>query len=285
MRCEEAGIQLPAYLLDELTPEERASVEGHLSSCTSCARELDGLRQIGDLVADAHLDARPPAALKDETFRRLQSEDLGVLLGATAAATPPPDLKHRAMARALTDDRSASGTKKRRRPRASWLAAAAAIAGIGIAATSQMRVQDLDRQLATMEASVQRVEESFGPVGHPMQAVQLAGRGAEAEAELVHFEHDNYRMTVKLGEIEVTPPDHHYEMWLAGDEGQVSVGSFRIKRPDDMTLTFTTGVDPGEFPEVAITLERSDGDPAMSSDLVATAQLDRDAIYHGPYEE
>ena len=283
MRCEDVGMQLAGYVLGELGLEDRSEVERHLLDCPSCPREVEGFRQIRDLMADAALDARPPAGLRDSAFARLQTEDLGVLLGANVAA-PPPDLKRRALSRALTEHPARSRSRSSRE-RATWWAAAAAIVGIGIAAGSQMRVQDLDRRLATMQASVQSVQSSLGPVGHPMQAVQLAGNGTEGRAELHHFSHDNYRMTVRLDDIDITPPRHHYEMWLSGAGGEVSVGSFRIKRPDDLTLNFTTGVDPRKFPEVVITLEKSDGDPTMSPDLVARAELDRDAIYHRTYEE
>lgn len=282
MRCDEIAQLLPSYVLGDATDAEIDHVERHVEGCEACDRELESVRALGALLDDALLGARPPASLKDAAFARVQAEDLGVLLGGTSVAAPPADLKERALSRALTDPGTAGATKRRR---AGLLAVAAAVTGIGIAAGSQMQVQDLDRRLATMQASVRQAEDSFGPMGHPMQEVRLAGNDATGEAELLHFKHDNYRMTVKLDDIEVTPPGHHYEMWVAGEEGEVSVGSFRLKRPDDLTLSFTMGVDPADFPEVLITLEPTDGDPRMSSDLVATAWLDRDAIHHGTNEE
>lgn len=284
MRCEAAGPELVAYLRGELDEPVGSEIERHLTDCGACRQDAESFASIGELLEDARLGAHPPRGLKDSTFARLQTEDLGILLNDGATTPPSRDLKSKAMARALAEPGS-SGGRGRPGRRASWLAAAAAVVGIAVAAGSQMQVQDLDRELASVQASVRHVEESFGPVGHPMQAVQLAGNSAEADAELIHFRHDNYRMTVRINDIEVTPPDHHYEMWVAGERGEVSVGSFRIKRPDDLTLNFAMGVDPGEFPEVLITLEKSDGDPRMSSELVARAELDRDAIYHGTYEK
>lgn len=281
MRCEQLGPFLPPYVLDDVTPKERRDIESHLEGCAGCARELHEMRELTALLADARLSDRPPSDLKDAAFTRVQAEDLAALLSHGTA--PSPDLKERSLSRALTDPGAARRHEKSRR--AGLLAVAAAVTGIAVAAGSQMQVQDLDRRLATMQASVRRAEASFGPVGHPMQQIRLAGSDAEGEAELRHFEHDNYRMTVRLDDIEVTPPGHHYEMWVAGADGEVSVGSFRIERPDDLTLSFTMGVDPSEFPEVLITLEPTDGDPRMSSDLVATAWLDRDAIHPASPEE
>ena len=282
MRCDEIAQLLPSYVLGDATDVERGHVEKHVEGCEECARELESVRALGALLDDALLATRPPASLKDAVFARVQAEDLGVLLSGTGVTAPPADLKERALNRALTGLGGSRGTTRRR---AGLLAVAAAVTGIGIAAGSQMQVQDLDRRLATMQSSVRQAEDSFGPLGHPMQEIQLAGSDAAGEMELLHFKHDNYRMTVKLDDIEVTPPGHHYEMWVAGDQGEVSVGSFRIKRPDDLTLSFTMGVDPADFPEVLITLEPTDGDPRMSSDLVAAAWLDRDAIHHGSNEE
>lgn len=284
MRCEAAGPELVAYLRGELDEPVRSEIERHLVDCRACRQDAESFASIGELLEDARLGAQPPQGLKDSTFTRLQTEDLGILLNEGATTPPSRDLKSKAMARALAEPGRSGGRGQPGR-RASWLAAAAAVVGIAVAAGSQMQVQDLDRQLASVQASVRHAEESFGPVGHPMQAVQLAGNSAEADAELVHFRHDNYRMTVHINDIEVTPPDHHYEMWVVGEPGEVSVGSFRIKRPDDLTLNFAMGVDPGEFPEVVITLEKSDGDPRMSSEVMARAELDRDALYHGTYEK
>ncbi len=284
MRCEEVAPELLAHVRGEPTEIAGEDIRRHLRGCAACRNDAETFVQIGELLDDAHLAPPPPAGLKESTFARIQTEDLGVMLTGAATTGPPSDLKRKAMARALAEPVSSPGSSRTGR-RASWLAAAAAVVGIALAAGSQMRVQDLDSRLASMQASVQHVEESFGPVGHPMQAVQLAGRSADAEAELVHFRHDNYRMTVHIDDIEITPPGHHYEVWFAGDDGEVSVGSFRIKHPDDLTLNFTMGVDPGQFPEVLITLEKSDGDPTMSPNLVARAQLDRDALYHGTYED
>lgn len=285
MRCDETRLDLVAYLRDELAEERRRELGDHLSACPACRRDMETFRQVAEGLAEARLEERPPSHLKELAFARVEAEDVGRLLSATAAVAPPPDLKHRAMSRALADAPRDQMAAKRPRRALTWMAAAFAVAGIAIAAGSQMRLQDLDRRLASMQASVRRAERSLGPLGHPMQDFQLAGRGGQGEGELVHFKHDNYRMTVKLSDMDVTPPGHHYEMWLSGPDGEVSVGSFRLKQPDDLTLNFTTGVDPGDFPEVLITLERSDGNPQMSSELVARAELDRDAIYRGPYDD
>ena len=43
LRCTEIRLELLDLLQDRLSPEGRASVEGHVSACASCANELQSL--------------------------------------------------------------------------------------------------------------------------------------------------------------------------------------------------------------------------------------------------
>lgn len=46
MDCEQAREEFAALLDGELEPEDRATVEAHLSQCSECLRELDGLKRV-----------------------------------------------------------------------------------------------------------------------------------------------------------------------------------------------------------------------------------------------
>lgn len=69
MDCKLAREALSAALDGEVTPEERSRLEAHLASCASCRalrEELMGLH-----AACAHLDAQPPAQLREQILTHL----------------------------------------------------------------------------------------------------------------------------------------------------------------------------------------------------------------------
>jgi len=50
MNCDYCKDKLSAFTDNELFPEERFLMEGHLKACPSCARELEAVRQLGELI-------------------------------------------------------------------------------------------------------------------------------------------------------------------------------------------------------------------------------------------
>jgi hypothetical protein len=119
------------------------------------------------------------------------------------------------------------------------------------------------------------------PVGHPMQTIELTGDAAAADLELVHFKHDNYRLQLHADGLPGCPPTQYYELWLRGDDGEVSAGSFRMVRHDDVLFTFNVGVDPAEYYMVEVTREPADGatdkeGPVVMSGVLDPAQVERD---------
>jgi len=281
MRCDEARVLIPSLLLGDIAADERAALKEHLSACADCRQEAASLRIVPELLKEPHLAATPPTDLKISALARVAADDLAGALGSAPLPAPPRDLKERAIARALEP----TAPKPRRLGAPTLIAAAAALIGIGFAVDSRMDMQGLDRRVDSERAMRIRAESALGPAGHSMQDFLLTGRDASAEAELVHFKHDNFRVTMTLSNFKPCPPDHHYELWLKGAKGVVGLGTFRMVRPDNLTLSFSVGVDPAEFPEVVATMEPNDGDPRMSKNVVASAVLDETAIHHGRYDE
>lgn len=281
MRCEGARLLIPQLLVGDLDPAKMPELETHLETCPACREELASMRSVKALLRDPSLSAMPSGDLKVTALARVAAEDLALALGSSPGPAPPADLKRRAITRAL----EASRDNRKRTTTATWIAAAAALIGIAFAVESRVEMQDLDRRADSERKMRIRAEAAVGPAGHPMQSFKMTGRGASADAQLVHFRHDNFRVTMTLKDFKPSPPDHHYEMWLKGHKGVVGLGTFRIVRPDELTVSFSVGVDPMDFPEVMATLEPNDGDPRMSKNVVARALLDRGSIHHGSYNE
>ena len=282
MSCDEFVIELPAYLRDELDANDRRPLEGHLHSCAHCRLELDRTRQVVEVLEAAGLAERPPG-LKSHALARTQDDRIAEVIRTAALGPPPPaDLKQRALERARGKAFRPVRSDGRRVPLVAAALAAAALAIALFAISSRVQIDRLQDELRDLRASV---EERYGPAGHPLQTFALAGPGASAHGELVHFRHDNYRLRLEADDFPLTPTGHHYELWLTGDGGEVSLGSFRVLKPDEVTFNFAIGVDPADFPAVELTLERNDGDPSKSGEVLARARLDVDKLRHGSYEE
>lgn len=88
--CDRVG-QVSAYLMKSLRPDEAASLEAHLASCSVCRQELETLRGVADHLVFWPADVlRPPASLQERLARRIADET-----GETAATVAAPDTEAR----------------------------------------------------------------------------------------------------------------------------------------------------------------------------------------------
>lgn len=284
MNCDIARLELFAYHRGELADLERATLEAHLDSCETCRDDLTSLADTAALV-DRHLpEAVPPGGMKEGALALVEAERVRDVLVAADLHAPPDDLKARALGR-LSDSSVPPDVRAFPSRVVSAALAVAAVVALVFALTYRAQLAEVtgERDRATSVAN--RAERQVGPAGHPMQTLGLTGPDVAAEVALYHFRHDNYRVVLVLEEIPVTPTGHHYEVWLTGSSGEVSVGSFRIKSEDRFTNSWVVGVDPRDFPNLVLTVEPNDGDPAMAARVVARAVIDRDNVYHGRYDE
>jgi len=74
MRCIEIHSNLGAYVLGGLEPEEAAEIRRHLTFCSGCRNELEGLQRIKQPLEAAPPLADPPDNLKDEILSRVREE-------------------------------------------------------------------------------------------------------------------------------------------------------------------------------------------------------------------
>ena len=68
--CRAASSGMLAALRGDASAQERADVEGHLASCTSCAHEMASLRRAW-LALDVAAAVAPPASLRDAVLSRI----------------------------------------------------------------------------------------------------------------------------------------------------------------------------------------------------------------------
>jgi hypothetical protein len=264
VKCTAVQLELPAYLRAELAPSEMAAIHDHVVACSSCSRSLEELRDVTRLVADLPLGYELPAGLAERTFERLGLEVEAGSLHATEMHDPPGDLEERAFARVVS---APLGGRDRAKTVGVLVVTGAAVA---LAVLGFRWRSEADSLRDRLQVSVARQ----GPVGHSVDLMTLEGPTVEMTAELVHFRHDNYRLVLHADDLPPCRKGYHYEVWLGGDHGVVSGGTFRLERDDEIVFSSPVGVDPAEYPNVELTIEPDDGDPEKGGLSVAEAVLD-----------
>ena len=111
-----------------------------------------------------------------------------------------------------------------------------------------------------------------GPVSSNATVIALTGSrlapAAVGTAALAPLSNGTVRVTLDLRGLPATTTSDFYELWLVGDQGRVSAGTFRSDG-SPTHLTFMTAANLARYPRIGITLEPDDGNPAPSDQRVA----------------
>ncbi len=285
MSCNDARPDLVPYHRGELGSAQRLALEDHLESCAACRSELSRLVETSSVVREYVPAVTAPPGMKEGALAFVEAEHLRQVLAAADLHVPPSDLR----TKALGGVSQASGAPRFARRFSSRIVApalaAAAVTALLFALAYRADLGRITEERDRAREIAARAEGQVGPAGHPVQTLALAGTGVSAEIDLYHFRHDNYRVVLSLEEMPVTPAGYHYEVWLRGPSGEVPVGSFRIKSEDRLTNAWVVGVDPVDFPRLVLTVERNDGDPSISSRVLAKTTIDPEHVRHGRYDE
>jgi anti-sigma-K factor RskA len=277
MKCEQVRPELFGLINAELDEVEFERVRSHCLSCSSCASEGDALRStIASLQSAAPIAL--PTELKSAVLDAAANDEMGRRLAEAVPVLPPDRLKERVLStvRAEGADRPERAVHRkviRLRPR-EWVFAAAAVFALVFGGFMWLRLDD--GGTGTPPGRI--------PRGHDMQTFALEGR-VDSEATLTHYAHDNFRLSMSMSGYDPNPAGTYYAVWLRGPRGDVALGGFRLKRPDDITVPFAIAVDPAEYQTVLVTLEPEDGDPLLNGEVVSRGVLDREMIHHGTYEK
>jgi hypothetical protein len=108
------------------------------------------------------------------------------------------------------------------------------------------------------------------------QEVALAGTELAPGASAVATLRDTPTGVAVDLEVEGLPPapeGSYYQAWVKGPAGLVAIGTFHNREPDDEPVGLWSGVDTAAYPEITVTLEPEDGDPASSGQRVLGGSL------------
>jgi len=252
-RCGEVRLDLTAYLSGELDTARTAALDDHLAACGACLGELSELDLVTTVLSDSGLDHAPPGHLEQEvlTLVTLEPDPAG------REGSTPKDL-----ARA-----SRLQGKSIRVVLAPTLAAAAVtLAAFGMAWRSD---------LSNARDRIRAMQEQLGPTGAPVRAISFFGAGSSgvsARGQLVRQPDGSHRIVVWPKDLHHIP-GHHYEVWLSGEQGWVSAGSFQGSGRLSPVWSCPVAVSPAAYPKVWITLEPDDGNPRRTGRSVLKATL------------
>lgn len=72
MQCEHVQRELIAHLHGEVTPQEHAAIEQHLSECEACAEEANAMKETGDLLSRGLKEWVDQGTCPPEVLERIQ---------------------------------------------------------------------------------------------------------------------------------------------------------------------------------------------------------------------
>lgn len=275
VRCDDARIQLVVF--SELS-DERRELDAHLSTCAQCRQEMVEIDESLGLL-HAHAVAPPSADVRAATLGAIALTKFGPELGL-AVESPSPGLKASVMERVRQEQQGSAASenvipmrsRRARMLRSLGAAAALLILGVGIGWV-----------LGADDAPPRVTAEPEMPEGHETQILLLKGMGP-GELEVRHYRHDNFRLTLSVEGFKPTPSGFHYAVWVRGTSGDVAIGTFRLQREDDFEIPFALGVNPSDFPDLAVTLEPNSGDPTLQGEIVTEGSFDLETVHHGTYD-
>jgi hypothetical protein len=229
---------LAGYVLQVLEPDELRAFELHLRDCRTCAEEVAELSHLPALLAEAAPHVDVPSDLEMRTLGRIEQEPPRA--PRVGGATPRPPRASRFPARMQRVLALAAG----------FLFVVGAVGLI-----------------------VNLVSGSGGGDTTTIRLIAATGGAARGEA------HVRETTTGRVVELEVeglprAPAGFFYECWFvgAGDEldrpNRVSVGTFAVPDSGRTTVHMTSAADANRFPNMGVTLEPDDGDPARNGDKV-----------------
>lgn len=210
----------------------------HLAGCAECAdtwRQLSGASaRLITAARSLPLEADPPARLRAQ-----------VLAAARTSAAPPATPEVRSPERP-------SPAGRRWHPWPGRLAWGAGGVLVGVVAAVALV--------------------ALGSPASPATRIALAGSdlapAAAGSVVLERLPEGSVRVELAISGLPRPGAGEFYELWLVGDTGRVSAGTFRSDG-SPVARVFTTAADLAKYPRVGITLEPDDGDPAASNLRVA----------------
>jgi anti-sigma-K factor RskA len=231
---------LTAFVLGALDTGESEEARRHLTSCSRCQKEFEGLQKVNRALEAAPPPVDPPDYLKDEILTRLRAEN-----------ESRPET-------ASSVEGQAKSHKARRFHLLSGVAAAAAVAVVAFGIF--FGLQRAKAPVATVAL-----------VPTPGEAAGLEGYWGVAEIRPQPS--DNQQVELRLNNFDEPEPDRYYELWFASGDRRISAGSFTSVGRGETRVWLNAPPEARSFDTLLITEERLDDDKASGTEVALEGKV------------
>jgi len=238
---------LAGFVLGTLDRAEEAAFEAHLAGCSSCRAEAAELSDLGRPFRSPGPPVPLPAGLEQRTLAAVRS-------AATAPASQPQE----------PGPRIVTPLRPGRRRFALALVSAAAAAAVVTAGT----VVSVDRW---------RGQNDGGPVA--ARFVLAKGEtGSGSGSAVVRQASTGLRVELAVSGLAPNPPGTVYECWFVGPgdtldkPNRISAGTFTVGSGGTAEVVTASAADLARFPNLGVTLEPTDGNPARTGPKALVTQ-------------
>jgi hypothetical protein len=241
MNYPERHLDLTAFVLGGLDPEESEETRRHLSSCPRCRNELEGLQKVNRALVAAPPPVDPPDYLKDEILTRLRAE---------RESHPEPEKPFS----------SEEQTKSPKAPRFRLLSGVAAAAVVAVVALGIFGLPRAEAPVATVAL-----------VPTPEGAAGLEGYWGVAE--IWPQPSDNQQVELRLNNFDEPELGKYYELWFASGDRRISAGSFTSVGRGETRVWLNAPPEARSFDTLLITEERLDDEKASGTEVTLEGKM------------
>ncbi len=236
-----------AYVMDSVSPADRAAFEQHLAGCEPCRQEIRGLREATARLAGA-VAVQPPPGMRDAALAAAgRTRQLPPAVRAEPGGWPA-----RAAARGRWLPRLALGL-------AGALAALAIVLGVAVSGTQHRLDQ---AQLHTR---------AIATVLNAGDATMLTAKVSTGGTATVVMSHRERALVFTAAGLQPLPAAEGYELWLMGPAGDRGAGMMPGSRPGSVGPMVVSGLASGD--RVGLTVEPAGGSPRPTSAPVLMLDL------------
>ncbi len=265
---------LGAYVVDAVTPAERAAFEAHLPGCEDCSVELASLLETTGILAEAEA-VTPPASLRSRVMEEVaRTAQLPPASGDDAAHTDG------AAGAAGGDDAARAGGTDAEAPHVD----------APVPLTAARATRRLWPRLAVAAASVAALAVG-GVVGGGLIASRNAEIALEKDVMMVASAPDAHSMDLDLGTSHLVVSDRmasvvamgedcpkphdgmEYQLWVVMADGSKHAGPTFMPDSDGSFMTLMDDMAMDGVVAFAVTQEPAGGSEQPTSDMVAVVDL------------